>query len=295
MIESKTIGSRVFDVVNYIILTLLAISCLYPLWYTFCLSISEKLAVESGKVTIYPIGFSVASYKLLVSDADFWHSFLVSVERVVAGTVISMVAMVLIAYPLSKNSREFKPRNIFMWILVFCMLFNGGTVPWFITVKNYGLLNNFWALVFAGSLPVFNVILIMNFFKGLPSELEEAAMIDGAGPWRTLIQIIVPCSVPVLATIILFTSVNFWNEYFQGMVLINKTENYPLQTYIKQIMVTIPVGVTLTAEQMQKLNENSNKSLDAAKVFIAMIPMLVVYPFLQKYFVTGITIGAVKE
>lgn len=295
MIESKTIGSRIFDIANVVILTILALSCLYPLWYTFCLSISNKLAVESGKITIYPIGFSYRSYSLLMSDPVFWRAFFTSVKRVVVGTFFSMIAMIFIAYPLSKNTREFKLRNVFMWILVFCMLFNGGTIPWFITVKNYGLLDTFWALVFAGSLPVFNVILIMNFYKGLPAELEEAAMIDGAGPWRTLIQIIVPCSIPVLATIVLFTSVGYWNEYFQGLVLINRTENYPLQTYIKQIMVTVPVGVTLTAEQYQKLNENSNKALDAAKVFIAMIPMLIVYPFLQKYFVTGITIGAVKE
>lgn len=295
MVESKTIGSKVFDVINVIILCFLALSCLYPLWYTFCLSISKKEAVNSGQVTIVPVGFSSKSYSLIMGDANFWHSFWVSIKRVFFGTIVSMIAIVLMSFPLSKSTRDFKARNVFMWILIFCMLFNGGTIPWYITVKQYGLIDNFWALVFAGSLPVFNVILVMNFFKGLPKELEEAAKVDGAGPWRTLVQIIVPCSVPVLATIILFTSVGYWNEYFQGLVLINRTENYPLQTYIKQIVVSIPVGVVLSAEQYQKLNENSNKSLDAAKVFIAMIPMLLVYPFLQKYFVTGITIGAVKE
>lgn len=295
MIETKSFGSKLFDVVNVIILSVLAFSCLYPIWYTFCMSISEKLAVESGLVTFYPIGFSTKSYELIMGDDKFWSSFFTSVKRVVVGTAFSMVVMVLMSYPLSKSPRDFKARNVFMWILVFTMLFNGGTIPWYITCSNLKLINSFWALVFAGSLNVFNVILIMNFFKGLPAELEEAAMIDGAGPWRTLVQILVPCSVPVLATIILFTSVNYWNEYFQGLVLINDTAKYPLQTYIKQIMVTIPVGVTLTAEQYQQLAQNSNRALDAAKVFIAMIPMLVVYPFLQKYFVTGITIGAVKE
>lgn len=235
------------------------------------------------------------AYDFVMGDDAFWKAFLVSVQRMVYGTVFTMVVIIMMAYPLSKNKREYKPRNAFMWLLIFCMLFNGGTIPWFITVKNYGMLDTMAALVLAGSVPVFNVILLMNFFRNLPSDLEEAAAIDGAGPWRILWQIVVPCSVPVIATVVLFTSVGYWNEFFQGLVLMQKAENYPLQTYIKQIVVQIPVGVTLTAEQYQQLNQNSNKALEAAKVFIAMIPMLVIYPFLQKYFVNGITLGAVKE
>lgn len=295
MVENKTFASRLFDVINVIILLFLAISCLYPLWYTFCVSVSDKVAVSAGQVTFFPIGFNVNSYKLVMGDAKFWNSFWISVQRVVYGTVFTMVVIIMMAYPLSKNKREYKPRNIMMWALIFCMLFNGGTIPWFITVKTYNLMNTMAALVLAGSVPVFNVILLMNFFRNLPSDLEEAAAIDGAGPWRILWQIVVPCSVPVIATVVLFTSVGFWNEFFQGLVLMNSDDMYPLQTYIKQIVVQIPVGVTLTAEQYQQLNQNSNKALEAAKVFIAMIPMLIVYPFLQKYFVNGITLGAVKE
>lgn len=285
----------VFRVCNTLILVILAFSCFYPLWYTLCVSLSSKAAAEGGLVTVYPIGVNVDSYKLIMGDATFWNSFLTSIKRVVFGTVWTMVVIIMMAYPLSKNSREFKPRNILMWILIFCMLFNGGTIPWFITVKNYGLIDTMAALVLAGSVPVFNVILLMNFFRNLPGDLEEAARVDGAGPWRILWQIVVPCSKPVLATVVLFTSVGYWNEYFQGLVLMNKETNYPLQTYIRQISVQIPVGVTLTTEQYQQLATNSNKSLEAAKVFIAMVPMLIVYPFLQKYFVNGITLGAVKE
>lgn len=295
MIENKSLGSKIFRVVNVLILFLLAFSCFYPLWYTLCVSLSSKLAAEGGLVTIYPIGLNVGSYKLIMQDSAFWNSFWISVQRVVLGTVWTMVVIIMMAYPLSKTSREFKPRNILMWILIFCMLFNGGTIPWYITVKNYGLIDTMAALILAGSVPVFNVILLMNFFRNLPNDLEEAALIDGAGPWRILWQVIVPCSLPVIATVVLFTSVGYWNEYFQGLVLMNKESNYPLQTYIRQISVQIPVGVTLTTEQYQQLAANSNKSLEAAKVFIAMIPMLIVYPFLQKYFVTGITLGAVKE
>ncbi|MBQ6855514.1 MAG: carbohydrate ABC transporter permease [Lachnospiraceae bacterium] len=294
MVETKTFGSKVFKVVNYIILTILAISCLYPLWYELCVSLSDKLAADGGLVTLWPIGLNFKSYELIMGDDTFWGAFLISVGRVVLGSIWTMVVIIMMAYPLSKTSREYKPRNILMWILVFCMLFSGGTIPWFITVKNYGLLDTFAALIFSGSVPVFNVLLLMNFFRNLPKDLEEAALVDGAGPWRILWQIIVPCSVPVIATVVLFTSVGFWNEYFQGLVLMNKENKYPLQTYIRQITVQIPVGVTLTTEQYQQLAQNSNKALEAAKVFIAMIPMLIVYPFLQRYFVSGITLGAVK-
>ena len=258
MIESKSFGSKAFKVINAIILILLAFSCFYPLWYTFCVSISSKAAAEGGLVTIYPIGSNVKSYSLIMGDSAFWNSFWISIKRVVIGTIWTMVVLIMMSYPLAKSKTEYKPRNVLMWILVFCMLFNGGTIPWFITVKNYGMIDTMAALVLAGSVPVFNVLLC-------------------------------------IATIVLFTSVGYWNEYFQGLVLMNKETNYPLQTYIRQISVQIPVGVTLTAEQYQQLAQNSNKSLEAAKVFIALVPMLIVYPFLQKYFVTGITLGAVKE
>ena len=247
MIESKSFGSKAFKVINAIILILLAFSCFYPLWYTFCVSISSKAAAEGGLVTVYPIGPNVKSYSLIMGDSAFWNSFWISIKRVVIGTVWTMVVLIMMSYPLAKSKTEYKPRNVLMWILVFCMLFNGGTIPWFITVKNYGMIDTMAALVLAGSVPVFNVLLMMNFFRGIPGDLEEAARVDGAGPWRILWQIVVPCSKPVIATIVLFTSVGYWNEYFQGLVLMNKETNYPLQTYIRQISVQIPVGVTLTA------------------------------------------------
>jgi len=181
-----------------------------------------------------------------------------------------------------------------MWIVIFCMLFNGGTIPWYITVRNYGLIDTIWALVLSGSLPVFNLILMTNFFRSIPSDLEEAAVIDGAGPWTILFRIVVPCSIPVIATITLFTSVYHWNEFFQGLVLSSTEKNYPLQTYIRQLVVNIPTS-SMTRDQIENLFRLSNKSLNAAKVFIAMIPMLVVYPFIQRYFISGIMLGAIKE
>lgn len=294
MIRNRSFGSRLFDLANTVVMAVLAFSCLYPLWYALCLSLSDKAAANSGVVTVWPVGFSLHSYREIMADAKFFNSFWVSIQRTVLGTLVTMLVLVMMAYPLSKSKWEYKPRNVIMWLVVFCMVFNSGTIPWFITIQSYGLINSIWALVLAGSLPVFNLLIMMNFFRSLPADLEEAAVVDGAGPWRILFQIVVPCSVPVLATIVLFTSVYHWNEFFQGLVLTTGAEHYPLQTYIKQMVVNIQTG-SMTLDQLERLDKLSNKSLDAAKVFIAMIPMLAVYPFLQKYFVSGIMLGAVKE
>lgn len=294
MIKHSGKGAKIFDIVNTIILLILMLSCLYPLWYTFCLSISSKEAVDAGMITFFPIGVSLRSYKLIIRDAAFFHSIYVSVVRVVIGTVLNVGCMVLMAYPLSKTKQEYRPRNIMMWLLVFVMLFNGGTIPWYITVKSYGLIDSIWALVFSGSLSVFNIFLIISFFQQIPKELEEAAIMDGAGPWTILFKVVIPCSIPVLATVVLFVAVGHWNEYLQGLLFINSPENYPLQTYIKQITVKISSDVSYTTEQLMELTSNSNKAVDAAKVFVSIIPMMIVYPFIQKYFVTGITLGAVK-
>ncbi|NQX58104.1 carbohydrate ABC transporter permease [Paenibacillus qinlingensis] len=295
MVRNTTLGSRTFEIVNVILLGLLLISCIYPLWYTFCVSISDKSAANAGLVTLYPIGFSLASYKEIINDSLFLNSFWISIQRTVLGTGFSMIVSVLMAYPLARPKKDFRARNTFMWILVFCMVFNGGLIPWYLTIQHYGLINSIWALVLGGGVPIFNVILIMNFFRNLPKDLSEAAIVDGAGPWATLFRIYIPCSIPVLAAVALFISVYHWNEFFNGLVLMNTSDKYPLQTYIQQLVVNIPVGTNLTPEQYKKLSELSNRTLNAAKVFIAMVPMLIVYPFLQKYFVSGIMLGAVKE
>ena len=161
-------------------------------------------------------------------------------------------------------------------------------------MRGYGLIDSIWGLVLAGSLPIFNVILVVNFFRNIPAALEEAAYVDGAGPWRTFIQIFIPISAPVVATIALFTIVGYWNEFFAGLVLSTKQSNYPLQTYIQQLVVNLNLS-TMDTEQIKQISQLNNRSLNAAKIFIAMIPVLVIYPFLQKYFITGITLGSVKE
>ena len=294
MVKDNTLESRLIDIVVTVVLVTLALSTILPLWYTLCLSLSDKSAAAAGLVKLWPIGFNLTSYKSIVGDVQFFNSFWVSIQRVVLGTGAELIATLLMAYPLSKSVKQFPARNVIMWFLIFAWLFSGGLIPWYQTMKSIGMINNIWGLVLGNSLPIFNVILAVNFFRNLPKEIEEAALIDGAGPWQIFLQIYVPLSKPMIATIALFSMVYHWNEFFNGLVLSTRQAYYPLQTYIQQQIVVINT-TTLTQDQIQQLNEISNQTLNAAKIFIAMIPILLIYPFLQKYFIKGITLGSVKE
>jgi len=294
MVKDNTLGSLLIDIVVTIVLVILALSTILPLWYTLCVSLSDKSAAAAGLVTLWPIGFNLTSYQSIVGDAQFFNSFWISIQRVVFGTGAELIATLLMAYPLSKSVKQFPARNVVMWFLIFAWLFSGGLIPWYQTMKSIGMINNLWGLVLGNSLPIFNVILAVNFFRNLPKEIEEAALIDGAGPWQIFLQIYVPLSKPMIATIALFSMVYHWNEFFNGLVLSTRQAYYPLQTYIQQQIVVINTA-TLTQDQIQMLNEISNQTLNAAKIFIAMIPILLIYPFLQRYFITGFTLGSVKE
>lgn len=194
-------------VIIYIIIILLGLVCLLPLLNIVAISFSSSAAVEGNMVGLIPVGFSTAAYKKILEDSQFWHSFLISVERVVLTLIINFVLIVLMAYPLSKTNAQFRGRNIYANLMIFAMLFNGGMIPTFLLVKSYGLLNTVWALVLPGAVPIFNVILVMNFFAAVPKELEEAAFIDGANPLQVLTKIFIPISKPVLATVSLFSIV----------------------------------------------------------------------------------------
>lgn len=294
MIRYRTKKSIIFDCINLTVLALLCVLCLLPLWYTLCLSFSSKAAASAGAVSMWPVDFNLEAYKALIKDGNFFHSFWISIKRVAWSLVILFFTVIIMAFPLSRTKKEFPHRSFFMWLLIFCWMFHGGLVPWFMTMKNYGLTNKAIGLALAGGLPIYNIILVMNYYRNLPKAIDEAARIDGAGPWSVLFRIYLPMSLPVIATVVLFTIVGQWNEFFQGLVLTSYSENYPLQTYIQQMVVTVNTEIVSEAE-LEKISQLSNKTLNAAKVFVAMVPVLCIYPFLQKYFVQGITLGAVKE
>ena len=297
MIENKSIGSRIRIVVIYLIVILLGFMCLFPLWNIVCISFSGNAAVMGNRVRMVPIGFNTEAYKKIMDDAQFWRSFVISTVRVVISLVLNMVLIVLTAYPLTKTKYEFKGRNIYMYILIFAMLFSGGMIPVYMVVKNLGLLNTIWALILPGAVPVFSVIMVMNFFNGIPKALGEAATIDGANPLQILTKVYIPCSKPVLATVALFSIVGNWNDFMSGMIYNTKVKNYPLMTYIQSLTVNIESLVKggATGDTLANAMKLSNKSLDAAKIIVAVVPLLLIYPLLQKYLITGIVMGSVKE
>jgi putative aldouronate transport system permease protein len=289
----RSTTDRIVDYLITALLILVGVTALLPLVNTLAISLSDKAAVSGGMVGLLPVGFNLDAYGFILRDNKFWQAFSVSVLRVLLGGVLNFVLAVLTAFPLSRSVKAFPARNVFMWLFVFGMILNVGIVPWYLTVSGYGLLDTIWALVLPGAVPIWSVILLMNFFRSIPKELDEAARIDGANPWQLLWSIYLPTSLPALATITLFSIVGHWNSFFDGLILMNNPDNYPLQTYIQQLVIADRPA--LHGGQAQLMSQLSNNTLNAAKLFVAMIPILLVYPLLQRYFVRGIMLGAVKE
>lgn len=297
MIENKTLGSKLRNVIIYMIVIALALICLFPLLNIVAISFSSSAAVTTQKVGLIPVQVTLAAYKKIIADNQFWRSFGISVIRVAIALLINLLLIVLMAYPLSKSKREFKGRNIYMNLLIFAMLFNGGMIPTYLVVKELGLLNTIWSLILPGAVPIFSVILVMNFFIGVPKSLEEAAMIDGATPVQVLFRVYIPVSKPSLATVALFSIVGSWNDFYSGLIYITKIKNYPVMTYIQSLSVNIEelLKAGMNSGSLESIIEVSNQNLNAAKIVIAVVPLLLIYPLLQRYLITGIVMGAVKE
>ena len=285
------------DIIIGLILILAAFSCLIPMLNAVAISFSDKTSAALGKVYFWPVNFNISSYKQILNEDQFFRSFGTSVLRVFLGGIINVSLCIVMAFPLSKDSGRFRARDVYMWIVVFTMLFNGGLVPTYLVVRNLGLIDTIWALVLPGAVPVFSVILLMNFYKGIPKALEEAALVDGANPMFILFRIFVPMSKAAIATITLFSVVGHWNAFFDGKIYINTPMKIPLQTYIQSLTVQVDYSrlSSMTKEQVLEQLERSNLTFNSAKVVVSMAPILLIYPFLQRYFVTGIVMGAVKE
>lgn len=218
MVENRSFHSRVRVTVIYGIVLLLGLSCLLPLLNIVAISFSGSAAVSANRVGVIPVDFTLTAYNKILSDGQFWRSFVISVIRVILALALNLAVTVPMAYAMTKSKKEFRARNIYMNLLIFAMLFNGGMIPTYILVRNLGLLNSIWSLVLPGALPIFNVIMLMNFFLGIPKSLEEAALMDGASPFQVLIKIMVPCAKPSIATVSLFSIVGSWNDFFSGLI-----------------------------------------------------------------------------
>lgn len=282
-------------VINYCILALLSLTCLLPFLHLLAVSFSSSAAVSAGEVGFIPVDFTLYSYEFALKGGKFFAALWVSLKRVVLGVVVNLVLMILTAYPLSKTKEKVAGRNIYMAFFVVTMLINGGLIPTYLVVVKLGLKNSIWSLILPGALPVYNMIILMNFMRGLPEEIEEAAMIDGAGPFRVLLQIILPVLKPALATVGLFSIVGHWNDWFSGLIYMNKPADYPLQTYLQTLLASFEQLMQKSGTDYTKLLSMMNaRTGRAAQLFLGAIPIMLIYPFLQKYFTKGLVIGSVK-
>lgn len=290
----KSASRKVFEVFNYIFLTLVMCISLFPLVHMFALSFSSNSAAAAGWVTIFPVDFSLKSYSYILEKPDFFRAFGVSVIRVILGTAISVSLTILCAYSMSQPDHKFHGRKIYVWMFMITMIFNGGIIPTLLVVKTVGIYNKIWALVLPGAVQTFNIILMLNFFRGLPPALAESAFMDGANHFQVLSRIYLPISKPSLATVGLFTMVGHWNSWFDGMVYLTDPKKYPLQTYLRNVIQAVDMA-SLDLKGAEAMKEVSSKTLQAAQIFVAVLPILIVYPLLQKHFIAGMTLGSVKE
>ncbi|TMV47875.1 carbohydrate ABC transporter permease [Paenibacillus mesophilus] len=290
--KRRTIRDIGLDAVVYGTLVLMAFATLLPFLNVLSKSVSEEWAVVSGKVGVFPVGFQFETMKFVITSYEFLRSFSVSIYITVVGTLLSLLLTAISAYPLSK--RHLPGIKFIMLLFVFTMLFGGGIIPNYLLIRSLGLIDSLWALILPSLISVFNLLVIKSYFEGLPESLEESARIDGARTLTILFRILLPLCGPVLATIALFYAVGYWNEFFNAMIYINSPSLKPLQLYLRDIVLnaaSATAGIDRTADELMNLSPDNVRS---ATVIASTIPILIVYPLLQKYFIKGVLIGSVK-
>ena len=285
-------GERTFETINLIVLILIGALMLFPFLNMAAKSFSSENAILTGKVLFWPVGFQTGTYKYVMRQAQFWNSFKVSVMITLMGTAGAMIISCLTAYPLSKT--WLYGRKPLLLLFVFTMLFGGGMVPSYLLMRSLGLINTIWVLFVPAMLSVYNMILLKNFFEDIPESIEESAELDGAGSLRILVSIVLPMSLPAIATIGLFYAVGFWDNYMSGLLYITKPDLKPLQQYLYEIVTeSINVDETLSMDAQENAALNTD-AIRSATIMLACVPIMCVYPFLQKYFVKGMRVGSVK-
>ena len=296
----NTTSDRVFVAVNYTLLTLLFLVVLYPIVYVVSSSFSDAKAVLAGRVVLFPVKPSLEGYRAVFRYRDVWVGYGNTVFYTVVGTLVNLTLTMMAAYPLSR--RDFVGRDLIMFIFTFTMFFSGGIIPTYLLVKNLGLLNTRWAMILPVAMSVWNVIITRTYLQAtIPSELYDSGRMDGASNTRMLVSIVLPLSAPITAVIALFYAVFHWNAFFNALIYLRSKTLYPLQLVLQQILIeNSPVQMTmmqnLSAQELQQMTEREylQALLQYALIVVSSLPVLVVYPFLQKYFVQGVMIGAIK-
>ncbi|MGK9219514.1 MULTISPECIES: carbohydrate ABC transporter permease [unclassified Microbacterium] len=286
-----SVGYRVFTVVNTGLLILVCLAMLYPFITVLAQSFSSSGAIKAGQVSFWPVDFNVDTYAAVIGNGMFWRNYGNTVLYTVVGTAIAMALTTSYAYVLSKH--HLRGRRLLIGIAVFTMFFNGGLVPNYVLISSLGMKNTMWAIVLPGAISVFNLLVMKSFFENLPHELEEAAQIDGLGWFGIFTRIVLPLSKAVIATMILFYSVAFWNDWFSAFLYLDKNELFPVTLFLRNLIA----GASTTASESAAVGSTAadlNANIQSVTMILTVIPILCVYPFVQRYFVSGVMLGSVK-
>ena len=292
MIESKTWSDRVFDVIVYALLILITVATLYPCWYVVMASVSDPVALYNGsKLLLWPRGFSLDAYKLILQHAMLWMSYGNTLIYVGASTVLGLSLTIMASYVLS---RSYMPgTNVVLTMITITMFFGGGLIPTYLIVVSLGLVNTRWAMILPGLLSTYNIIMMMTYFRGIPASLEESARIDGANDWVILIKIMIPLALPVIAVIALYIIVANWNSYIPATIYLRDRKLFPLQVILREILISGTSNLDTETSGYDNFSAYS-EAVKYATIIASTIPVLCIYPFLQRFFVKGVMLGAIK-
>ena len=295
--KKGSLSDKIFDKVNLMLMLILLVIFVWPLWFVFIASFSDPIAVNSGQVLLWPKGIVMDGYKMTMEHKELWIGYKNTIIYTVVGTLLNLTLSVCFAYPLSR--RDFKLKKFFMLIFVFTMYVSGGMIPTYLAVKNVGLLNTGWAMIIPGAISVYNSLIVRSYFvNSIPTELEEAAFLVGANSAQYLWKVVLPLSKPVLAVVGLYYAVSHWNDYYNALLYLYNDALYPLQTVLRTLLMTSSslVDATESAAGAEAIEAafNTYLSMRYCVIILAAVPMLCVYPFIQKFFVKGVMVGSVK-
>lgn len=288
----QPLQDRVVTAASYVLVTAFALCCLLPLINLFAKAVSSERMVLGGEVGLWPKEFQLESLGFILSQSGFQTSFLNSVFVTIVSMILAVAVTVCAAYPLSL--RSFRGRRAMQFLLTFTTIFAGGTIPGYILLRNLNLLESLWGLIVPSVVVPFWVIIMRSGFESIPESIAESARIDGASHFQTLTRVLLPLIKPQIATMVLMFSVDKWNEYFDALLILHKRENFTLQLYLQNMLTSFTQGSLVSASQLRQLENQASSSMQGAAIFLSILPILFLYPFLQKYFVKGMTLGAVK-
>lgn len=294
LLSRKTKGDILFDVLNYTFLTIGMLLILYPLYFVLIASFSDPNLIYSGDVWLLPKGFTLDGYERIFADRQIWLGYGNSLLYAIVGTAISVAVTLMAAYPLAR--KDLIGRNAVMWFFVFTMFFGGGLIPTYLLIKDLSMINTIWALVVPGAGSVFNIIIVRTFFQStIPDEMREAAFIDGCSNTRFFLRMVLPLSKPIIAVMVLYHVVGFWNGFFDAMIYLNEESKYPLQLVLRNILVQNQVNSSMMIDvESYAAKLRVTELIKYGVIIIASLPLLILYPFLQRYFVKGVMIGSIK-